>query len=143
VIHIPFQMPFVALTGRPDSVDHGHRMIMMGDEIVGPEERVQLQHLDVRPAGAVQRDRGQDEVDVLAPVVHFRYVGFLEGVVNGQGVKPERLAQDRLTSLGGSASKSSQTSPCGVGERRRQVRGLEVKAGLGAVGSVGIRIIGH
>src|SRR3972149_4458504 len=68
----------------------------MGDQVRGAQESVNLMCGERRLAGGVIVDGVDRHVQVLAPVVELGDVRLLQGVVDGQGVKPERLAQDRL-----------------------------------------------
>lgn len=89
-------MPDIPLTGGPGFFHSGKDLIMVGNDVVTPEEDIQFIYLRVEDAIFLfVIHHIEYHIDVIPPVIDFGSVGLLQGIVNGKGMKTE-TAQDRL-----------------------------------------------
>ncbi len=94
------QIAVVLADALPDAIDIRQHIVMVGDQVIRPEEGVELVRRERVLGLRVVLDGMDRQVKVVAPVVELGHVRFLQRVVDGQGVEAEDLEQDRLTRLG-------------------------------------------
>jgi len=87
------QVADVAAAGGPGFIEGRQRVVVMRDDEVGAEEDVQFVYFGLPLAVVIlaQVHVIQDDVEIIAPVVYFGGVGFLQGVVDRQGMEAEFL----------------------------------------------------
>ena len=83
---------------RAELLERRQGLVVVGHQVVGAEEDVELVEPEAVGPG-VEIDRVEDQVEVVAPVVHLGHVGVLERVLDGQRVEMEDVAQRRLDPL--------------------------------------------
>src|SRR5688572_33358554 len=75
----------VAIAGSPGIINGLDRKIMVGDDIVLPEEDIQLIHLGL-PMILMWTDVHivENDIEIISPVVQFWYMGFLKCVIRSE-----------------------------------------------------------
>jgi len=75
-------------------------VLVVADDIAGADKEVEFDQLDGFGNGQVDVEGVQYHIDVVAPVIDLGDVQLLQGVVDGQGMEVEGVAQERLESGG-------------------------------------------
>ena len=85
----------VALDIPPEQFERGQGLVVVRYKVVAPEEDIEFMEPEMAALG-VEVERVEDEVEVVAPVVHLGHVRVLERVLDGQGMEVENVVQERL-----------------------------------------------